>query len=345
MSILSRKLSPASIGLLYRQLAIMIASDVPIQEAFQLLADESDHRKVRLFAGKVVQELDKGGTPATVLQKYPDIFNEFIVEMLQRSDENAKVSEALIELADAIEDVGIVKAKLVRALFFPAVTLAFGFLFFMGVAVFVLPVFEDMFAGLGGHLPGPTQLLLTISRWIGTNGLYLVVIAIAFFILMTASKRFAYFVGGLIPGFRKLSKLSSLISFSKHLSVMLAFEQPISSAMHKAASTVKNKIHARKLADAADQVTEVKQLNQSLLATGIFSKITLQMIGYGARSNTLALALEEIIKFYERDFERSFNRFLGVLEITAIIATGIVIGYFVIAVYLPVFRMAGAAAM
>jgi type IV pilus assembly protein PilC len=126
---------------------------------------------------------------------------------------------------------------------------------------------------------------------------------------------------------------------------MLAFELPISSAMHKAASTVRNKIHARKLAAAADKVSEIKQLNQALLATGIFSKITLQMIGYGARSNTLTLALEEIIKFYERDFDRSFNRFLGVLEITAIIGTGIVIGYFVIAVYLPIFRMTGVAAM
>jgi len=104
MSFSVRKLSSASIGLLYRQLAIMIASDVPVSEAFQLLANESENRNVRMIAGSIVQELGKGRTPADILKKYPKIFNEFIIDILQREDDNPKVSEALIHMADAMED-------------------------------------------------------------------------------------------------------------------------------------------------------------------------------------------------------------------------------------------------
>ena len=125
---------------------------------------------------------------------------------------------------------------------------------------------------------------------------------------------------------------------------MLSFELPIRSAIHKAASTVKNRIHASRLAAAAEQVNDVNQMNQALLATGIFSKITLQMLGYGIRSDTLTLAFDEMVKYYEKDFDRSFNRFIGILEIMAILGTGIVIGYIVIAMYLPIFRMAGTVA-
>jgi len=95
---------------------------------------------------------------------------------------------------------------------------------------------------------------------------------------------------------------------------MLSFGLPVSSAIQKAASTVKNKVHARRFSAAADNISDIKQLDQALLSTGIFSKITLQMIAYGTRSNTLSLALEEIIKFYDRDFDRSFSRFISVLE-------------------------------
>ena len=342
MGIFSRKINSASIGLLYRQLAIMIASDASISEAMKLLADESEDKHIRSMAGNISKELGKGVSIQDALQKYSKVFNEFIIDMLQRTNEKTKISNALIQFADAIEDSGIIRAKLARALYFPVLTLIIGFICFLFIFVFVFPVFQEMFAGLGGHLPGPTQFLLNIGNWVVPNLFYLVIIFTIFIILIVFNKRFAYLVAGLIPGYRKLSKWSSIISFSKYLPVMLSFDLPIGSAMQKAASTVKNIIHARKLAAAADRVTGINQMDQALLSTGIFSKITLIMIGYGTRSNTLTLALDEMVKYYEKDFDRSFNRFLAVLEILVILGTGIVIGYLVIAMYLPIFNMAGA---
>jgi type IV pilus assembly protein PilC len=341
MGIFSRKLNSASIGLLYRQLAIMIASDVPLSSAMKLLADESENRHIRRIAAAIAKEMQNGGKTRDIFLNYPKIFNEFIIDMLQRKTEKSKVSNALIQVADAIEDTGIIRAKLARALFFPVLTLIIGFILLMFIVVFVLPVFQDMFAGMGRHLPGPTQLVLTLGNWMGSNFLYIIAVLIAFMILMKVNKRIAYLMGGLVPGYRKLSKQSSIISFSKHLPVMLSFDLPAGEAMHKAASSVKNRMHAGKLFSAAATVTDIKQMDQALLSTGIFSKITLQMIGYGIRSNTLTLALDEMVKYYEKDFDRSFNRFLGVLEILAILFTGSVIGYIIIALYLPIFRMAG----
>ncbi len=344
MAIFFRKLNSASVGLLYRQLAIMIASDVSISEAMKLLAEESEDKQVCNIAGDIAKALGKGTAVKDILTKYPKIFNEFIIDMLQRSGERSKVSHALIQVADAIEDTGIVRAKLARALYFPVLTLLIGFILFLFIAVFVLPVIQEMFAGFGGQLPGPTQLLLGLSNWIAPNILYIIVLIIILVIMIAVNKRFAYFVGGLIPGYRKLSKWSSIISFSKHLPILLSFELPLKTAIHKAAGTVKNSIHAGKLSAAAEQISDVNQMHQALLSTGIFSKITLHMIGYGIRSETLTLALDEMVKYYEKDFDRSFNRFIAVLEILAILGTGMVIGYIVIAMYLPIFRMAGAVA-
>jgi type IV pilus assembly protein PilC len=342
MRVSKKRLSPASTGLLYRQMAIMIASDVPVSEAFQVMAEESDLRKVRKIASAVSDDLKKGKPLDESLKKYPSVFSDFVITLFQGVEDKKKVAEALFQMADATEDADIIKSKLFRALFFPSVTMAFGIFLLMVITVFVIPVFKDMFYGLGGNLPGPTQYLFNISEWVIRNFLYLFILGIILVVLMLKFRRVAYLLATLIPGCSRLLKRASVVSFTKHLSIMLSFGLPVKKAYDKAVSTVKNMVHARKLAAAAEAISSVEQLEGALKSTGFFSKIILRMIHYGSRSNTLPLALKEITHFYEKDFDRSVNSFLRLMEILVIFAVGSIIGYIVISLYLPLFKMAGA---
>jgi type IV pilus assembly protein PilC len=123
---------------------------------------------------------------------------------------------------------------------------------------------------------------------------------------------------------------------------MLAFDFPLKKSIKSAALTVTNSFHSQQLAALGDKISDVKQIKQELQSTGFFSPPVLQMISAGEKSNNLERVLEEISKFYEKDFNRSLYKFMSLVEVLAIIFVGIFVGGVVISMYLPIFKMAGA---
>jgi len=321
------------------------------------LALETDEVLQKIYTGEPYQDRVKREVKFGDREAYFDLWskiaNLFRYEGKEKSidinklvnkihDENKKVSDVLFNMADAAEDAEIIKFKLLRALFFPVVTFVFGILLLTVITVYVLPVFKDMFGSMGGHLPGPTQALLGVSDWVIQHVVFLLIAFILLLVLFITNKTAACFMRSLFPGFNQLMKRTSAILFTRQLSMMLSFGLPLNQALKNAAGMVKNAAHAKKLAAVADAVSNGRPLGEALASAGIFSNIVLHMINYASESDTLLLALDETIRFYEKDFDRSLHRFLGWVEIGAIFTVGLIIGYIVIAMYLPIFQMAGA---
>jgi type IV pilus assembly protein PilC len=183
-----------------------------------------------------------------------------------------------------------------------------------------------MFADFGSHLPTPTQFIVNVSDWIKHNFFFLCAAILIVVIILIANKSLRHRLTAIITGLRTVLKRSSIIVFARHLSVLLAFEFPLHKSITSAAVTVPNTLHSQKLAALGDKTSDVKPLKQHLQPTGLFSQPVLQMIDAGEKSNALGPVLDEIPKFYEKDFDRSLYKFISLVEVLAIIFVGIFVG-------------------
>jgi type IV pilus assembly protein PilC len=341
MELFGTKLSRDAISLLHRQLGVMLATGVSLDEAFNTLAEESEDPKTKRLAFRIKNDLAKGISLGDSFAKYPNIFSEALINILSQEDQREKVSKVLFSMADALEGASSLKSRILRAIFFPALTFVIAIFLITLLIVFVIPVFIEMFASFGGSLPVPTQFFLTISIWVTNNILYIIIaIAILVFVFIK-NKKLKYQLASIIPRLGVALKKSSVILFTRHLSIMLSFDIPLEEAIRYSSGTVNNALHAQKLKNMGDKISDAKQLKEKLHETRIFPKIIIKMVDAGIKSNSLELVFEQISKFYEKDIDQSLNKFTTLVEIVAIFIVGILVGGFVISMYLPIFKMAG----
>lgn len=341
MTLFGRKMKSDSIALLYRQLAVMFTVGVRADEAFDILAQESDNSRIKRLSGLIQQDLATGTSLKDSLKKYPKIFNDVLVGILLQEKPGEKAAKALSIMADATESSGDMKSKVLQALYFPVATFIVATIAFGVIMVFVVPVFKEMFADFGAALPVPTQLVVNTSDWIACNFLY-IFIGIVVLVVCLKNQKIRYKTASVIPGLQGLIKKSSIIQFARHLSIMLSLGVSVGEAFSGAAESLNNPIHSKRLKNVGKTLPDTNQLKEAIRITGIFPRIILKMIDAGEKTDSLDVVFEEISKFYEKDFDRSLHRMVSSLEILAVIFVGMFVGSIVIAMYLPIFKMAGA---
>jgi type IV pilus assembly protein PilC len=313
MKIFGRKLNFVSFGLFYRQLAIMLTAGVALREALHSVCQESDQPQIRRANEIIRTDLANGVPLSESLAKHPKVFNAVLVNIAKHEDQLDKLSKALHKIADATEHLGILHNKVFRALFFPSLTFLFAILVTLVILIFVIPVFREMFANFGSHLPAPTQFIVNVSDWLKQNFFFLLAATLIVLIILIANKHLRHRLAAILPGLRMILQRSSIIIFARHLSIMLAFEFPLNKSITSAAVTVTNTLHSQKLAALADKTSDLQPLKQKLQSTGLFSPPVLQMIDAGEKSNALSLVMDEVSKFYEKDFDRSLSSLWGSL--------------------------------
>ena len=341
MKINGLKMSSYSIVLLYRQLAVLFATGIRADESFNTLAEESDDKQIRGVCSSIKKDLEGGVLLSDSLNKYPQIFNPVLVNVLKKEELSEKVSKALSMMADVTESSGEIKTRVLKALFFPATTFVIAILAFTMILLFVIPVFAEMFADFGSQLPAPTQFVVNMSELIRENGLIIIVLLILVFVLFIYKKT-RYSIASAIPGMNGFLNKSSTILFTKNLSIILSFGVSLKDAVQSSANAVSNVVHAQRLRQMGDNISDAKQLKEGMQATRIFPTILLKMVDAGAKSDSLTIVFEEISKFYEKDFDRSLHKSMSLLEVFAVIFVGTFVGGIVISMYLPIFGMAGA---
>ena len=342
MGIIRRRPGPPEIGMLYRQLAVMIGSGVPVPEAIQVLSRESESKSVLKMAGSISDALQRGKGLQAALAPYPAVFNDFVRTLLTaKMEDHQKVSAALHDLADATEDAGIIRIRFLQALYIPVVELIIGILILAFVSLFVIPVFEDMFYGMGAALPLPTLVVVRAGGWIGQHLIYLLIAVVLLVFFLLKSRTAASMLVSVVPGLNLLSKQLSLLHFTRHLRILITFDMPLREAVAGAAATVRHVKHARRLSDAAVKATGATQLETALASTGLFAGSILHMIRYGSRSEHLSQTIEKVADYYRMAFDRRMARVFPRMQICGMLIAGFVLGFIVTALYLPVFKMAG----
>jgi type IV pilus assembly protein PilC len=333
-----------AVSLFYRQLAVMLASGMPFLEAFNTLSEDCDYPKIKQMITAVTEDISKGISLAEALSNHPKFFNEALVNILKKDVHGKKVSKVLYRTADEIDKTNMMKRKILQAILFPSVTFVLALIVIMVILIFVIPVFVDMFTDLGSQLPYLTRLVMSISHMVVQNLIYLMIGFAVIIILLISSKKILYSFASLIPLVRGVLQKISILAFTRSLSTLLSFELPFKEAVRYSASTIHNVLFAEKIKRIAEKISDVSQLKEELRATGIVPNMVLQIISVGEKSESLEYVLTQVSDYYEKDVDKSFYRLINVIEVLIILFVGFFVGTIVIAMYLPIFSMAGAVA-
>jgi type IV pilus assembly protein PilC len=285
---------------------------------------------------------------AESLKKFPKQFDDLFVNMIAAGEAGGILDTILQRLSAYMEKLARLKAKVKGAMTYPIITMIVAVVVVAVIMVFVIPVFQDMFEGLGGSLPVPTLMVVALSDFV-RNNIWYIVIGVAIF--MFAFNRFYKTNKGReqiddfvlkLPIFGILIRKVAVAKFTRTMGTMLSSGVAILDALDIVAKTAGNKTVEKAVYDVRSGISEGRTMAEPLQESGVFPPMVCQMIAVGETTGALDAMLEKIADFYDEEVDQAVENLTSMIEPFMLVFLGVVIGGLVIAMYLPIFTMAGA---
>ncbi|GAU07353.1 type II secretion system F family protein [Desulfoplanes formicivorans] len=328
-----------------RQFATMINSGVPILQSLQVMCEQTENGKLRRALYAIRNSIEGGSSLYDAMRKFPDIFDTLYVNMVNAGEVGGILDIVLTRLSEYIEKAAKLKAKVKGAMIYPGVVVTVAVAVVAIILIFVIPTFETMFRDFGGALPVPTQIVITLSRFVQEHFFMIVACVIAFFV---AFKLFYKWERGKIlvdrwvlflPVFGPLLRKVAVARFSRTMGTMISSGVPILSALDIVARTSGNKTVERGVLEAAKSIAEGQNMADPLDATGVFPPMVIHMISIGESTGALDTMLEKIADFYDDEVDVAVEALTSLIEPLMIVFLGIVVGGLVVSMYLPIFKI------
>lgn len=330
-----------------RQFSTMISAGLPIVQCLEMLAAQEQNKAFAKIIAAVKSDIEAGSTLSESLKKYPNVFDDLFVNLIAAGEAGGILDKILIRLSNYMEKSAKLKGKVKGAMVYPASVLIISFLVVAVLLLKVIPVFEKMFAGMGQALPGPTQFLVDASGFARSNFLFmiagLVIVGLAFKKFYNTDKGreiFDKFVLK-VPIFGELLKKVAVAKFSRTLSTMLGSGVPIIEGLDIVSRTAGNKVVESALQETKRKISEGKTIAEPLEEMGLFPPMVVQMIAVGENTGSLDSMLTKIADFYDDEVDAAVSAMTSLLEPMLMIFLGGVVGGMIVAMYLPIFKMAG----
>ncbi len=332
-----------------RQFATMVNAGLSLIRALTVLEEQTESAALREVLGKVRTDVERGTSLSAAMDRHPKAFSDIYVSMIRAGEIGGVLDETLLRLADILEAQLSLRSKIRSAMAYPAVV---GFLIVSvttAMIAFVVPVFKDLYSELGGgaSLPFPTQLLITLSDVI-TGYWWLLILLGGFGIwgirrwVATDSGRLTWDTVKLrMPVFGKLAHKTALSRFSRTLAVLSRTGVPILQAIDIVADTSGNRLLAKALDEVKESVRAGESLAAPLSRHKVFPPMVVQMMTVGEETGELDHMLAKVADFYESEVEDTVSALTSLIEPLLIVVMGITVGGILIALYLPIFNIAG----
>jgi type IV pilus assembly protein PilC len=340
------KVKEKNIVVFCRIFSTMINAGLPLIQCLDLLAQQEESKVFKKIIKAVKEDVEGGASLTEALKKYPEVFDELFVNLVAAGEAGGILDVILVRLSNYLEKAMKLKARVKGAMTYPAAVL----LISMGVVALlllkVIPVFQKMFEGMGGELPGPTQALITASEfaqsyWWFIAGILVVVYIVFKRFYKTAKGRWTIDSLSLkAPIFGPLLKKVAVAKFSRTLSTMMSSGVPIMEGLNIVSKTSGNVIVENALLKTRQSISEGKTIAEPLQETGIFPPMVVQMIAVGEATGALDAMLSKIADFYDDEVDAAVEAMTALLEPVMMVFLGGVVGGMIIAMYLPIFKMA-----
>ncbi|MEW5874705.1 MAG: type II secretion system F family protein [Candidatus Zixiibacteriota bacterium] len=330
-----------------RQFATMIGAGLPMVQCLDILSKQMESAEMRRIVGEVKESVSSGSTLAEGLSKHKKVFDELYVNMVEAGEIGGALDTILVRLANYREKADALIRKVRGALVYPTVIVIVAVGVTFAMLTWIVPVFAKMFAGLGAELPGPTQVVLSISHFLRDNLMLivagLIMAVVAFRLTLRNEKGRLYFDKFMLraPLIGTLIRKSAVSRFTRTLGTLISSGVSILDALEITAKTAGNKVIHNAIRQSVLAIAEGDTITGPLAATGVFPPMVTQMISVGEKTGGLDDMLAKIADFYDEEVDAAVSALTSIIEPVIIVFMGVVIGGILIAMYLPMFDIIG----
>ncbi len=347
VSFMQPKVKGNDVVVFARQFATMINAGLPLIQSLEILHSQQENKTFKGVLKDIKDSVEEGSTLADAMGKHPRIFDELFVNMVAAGEVGGILDTILNRLSAYMEKAMKLKRQVKGAMTYPVIVLVIAILVIAVILVFVIPVFEKMFADFGGALPVPTQVVVSISRIVKGN-IHWIIIGLG--LLAYAFKRFYNTDKGRatvdntvlkLPVFGPLLRKVAVAKFTRTMSTMISSGVPILEALDIVAKTAGNKTIEGAIYDVRSGITQGRTMAEPMGESGVFPSMVVQMVAVGESTGALDAMLGKIADFYDDEVDAAVEALTSMIEPFMMVFLGTTIGGLVIAMYLPIFKMAG----
>jgi type IV pilus assembly protein PilC len=329
-----------------RQLSTLQDAGLPILRSLRILQEQQKPGMLRVAIRLVSEDVETGHSLSESMAKHPRAFDRLYSNMVRAGELGGVLDLILQRLADFMEKTQALKRKIKGAMIYPAAVLFFAFAIVTGLLYFVVPKFETIFSDMKQGLPAPTQMLLDLSKWVQGGGiLWMVGLIVGLFIfakILRKSQGGAYFLDKTklsMPILGKIVGKSSIARFSRTLSTLLAAGVPILDALNITAETAGNEVYTKALKKVREAIREGEAIAKPLRQARVVDSMVVNMIDVGEETGELDKMLEKVADNYEDEVETLVAGLVSLLEPVMVITLGLIVGFIVIALFMPMVGM------
>jgi len=331
-----------------RQFATMIDAGLPLVQCLEIQAEQQQNKTFREALGRVKADVEQGSTFAESLGRHPKIFDELYVNLVTAGEVGGVLDTILNRLAVYLEKADSLRRKVKSAMVYPTTVMVVAIGVLVLLLVKVIPVFEKMFKDFGGgKLPAPTQFVIDLSYTMRNYLPFVIAGLVAIFVvvkLILRSRRGRLAFDGMLlklPVLGPVLRKTVVARFARTMGTLLASGVPILDSMEIVAKTAGNTVVSDGIMFVRSRIAEGKDLATPLMETGLMPPMVVQMISVGEQTGALDAMLSKIADFYEEEVDVAVASMTRLIEPLLMVFLGTVIGGLVIAMYMPIFEMAG----
>lgn len=342
----AKPVKPLDIAFFTRQLATMMASGVPIVQAFEIIAEGAENPSLRKLVDDIRTDVAAGNTLADSLRKHPKHFDDLFCNLVESGEQSGRLESLLDRIAMYKEKTEALKAKIKKAMTYPIAVVVVAIIVTAILLLKVVPQFKEVFANFGAELPAFTLMVIGLSEWLQSWWFIiligLIITGYAYRQAHLRSKKFRDAQDRTllkVPVVGDIVYKAAVARYARTLSTTFAAGVPLVSALDSVAGAAGNVIFYNAVLQIKDDVSAGSQLNFSMRTTNVFPSLAVQMAGIGEESGNLDGMLEKVADYYEAEVDNAVDNLTTLMEPMIMAVLGVLIGGLIIAMYLPIFQM------
>lgn len=340
------RINAKDISTFTRQMATMIRAGIPILQSLEVVADSVRKPSMVRLLQDLANEVSSGSRFSEALQRHPRHFDRLFVNLVNAGEQSGSLDQMLDRLASYKEKVESLKARVKKALWYPATVLLVGIGVTSLLLVKVVPEFESMFAGLGGELPAMTQATLRLSDatqkyWLHLLGL-LIGAAYLLRMAMRRSAKVTYRVHTVLlrlPILGDIVHKSAISRFTRTVATTYSAGVPLIEGLSTAAGATDNAVYERAIEQVRQEVATGQPLHFAMRMTNRFPPLAIQMVSIGEEAGALDVMLTRVADYFEEEVDNKVDALTSLMEPLVIVVLGVLVGGVIISMYLPIFEI------
>ena len=342
---LGERVELKALAVMARQLATMIGAGLTLLRALAVLAEQTENKTLARVLQQVRDDVEKGTALSAAFGTHAEIFPPLMLNMIRAGEIGGFLDQALDSIARNFEAEAKLRGKIKSAMTYPVVVFSFAILAVIGMLLFIVPIFENMFAGFGSALPWPTRFLVVLSGIMTWAAPVLAVAVVAGGLWWRRHKNDSAVRNALdplklkVPVFGQLFRKVAVARFSRNFGTMLTAGVPILQALEIVGQTSGNVVIERAVADVGESVRTGLPLTGPLSNHPVFPPMVVQLMSVGEDTGALDQMMEKIAEFYDAEVESTTEQLTSLIEPLMIAILGALIGSIIVALYLPIFEI------